>query len=112
MGEQGGEHCELTETDCDISEAILAANALGNRVSELERTVAQQAADFANLRKYVPPIAAKRARQMKIAFELAGLAIAATGAWLIYTPAAFLVVGVWILGDVLSVRGPKKKGNE
>ena len=99
------------EPETDISEAILAANTLGNRVSELERVVAKQSADFANLRKYVPPIAARRARHLKIAFEMAGLSIAAIGAWLIYPPAAFLLVGLWILGDVLSVRRTNVKGN-
>ena len=59
---------------------------------------------IARLSKYVPPVAERRKRQWRVACEFSGAAIAATGAWWIYPPAALLLVGAWLLGDVIVSR--------
>ena len=78
------------------------------RLQVLDDQVAALAKDFGKLRRYAPPIAAKRAWQTRIGFEIAGVAIATTGAWWIYPPAALLLVGAWLLADVLAARRTKK----
>lgn len=84
---------------------------VSSRLDELEKAVAKQADEFAHLRKYAPPVAAKRANWIRITFETTGVAIAAAGAWWIYPPAAPLLVGAWMLGDVLAMRRAKRKRN-
>lgn len=66
------------------------------------------AEEFSRLRKQAPPLAAKRAWRIRLGFEVAGVIIAAIGAWWIYPPAALLLVGAWMLGDVLVMRRAKK----
>lgn len=102
----------LGEPVTRAEEALRAATANKTRLGELEKAVAQQAENLTLLRKYTPPMAAKRARRIRLAFEVAGVAIAAIGAWWIYPPAALLLVGAWMLGDVLAMRRAKKKRSE
>ena len=65
--------------------------------------------ELVGLRKYIPPMADKRAWRIRFGFEVAGVAIAAAGAWWIYPPAAPVFVGAWMLGDVLVMRRAKKR---
>ncbi len=81
-------------------------------LKQLRKEVAALAEELASLRKYAPPIAAKRARQIRLGFEAVGLAFVAVGVWWIYPQAAFVVVGAWMLGDVLAMRHVKKKRND
>ncbi len=69
-------------------------------VNELER-----------LRPYAPKNSQRRGLIIRLGFEWAGVAILATGAWWIYHPAALLLVGAWMLGDVLAARRIKRSGN-
>jgi hypothetical protein len=77
-------------------------------IDRLQRQIDVNAELLAKLRRYAPPVAEKRRRRVRIAFELLGLAIAGTGAWWIYPPAALLLVGTWLLGDIVVSRRAKK----
>ena len=74
----------------------------------LRKRVLNNGEVLAKLRKYAPPNALKRARRIRLGIEVAGVVIAATGAWWIYPPVALLLVGAWLLGDVLASRRTKK----
>jgi hypothetical protein len=78
------------------------------RVEQIQKQLAALAEEFAKLRLYAPPVAWKRARRIRLTVEIVGVAVAGTGAWWIYPPAALLLVGAWLLGDVLASRRVKK----
>ena len=78
------------------------------RLKVLHDVVAKQAEDLDRLRRFAPPIAERRARLNRLIYEITGLAIVATGAALVYSPAAYIVVGGWMLAEVLAARRRKK----
>ena len=77
-------------------------------IERLQKQIAANAELLAALRRFAPPVAAKRARRIRLTIEVVGLTVAATGAWWIYPPMALLLVGAWLLGDVLASRRRKK----
>ena len=94
-------------------------------MSEIETTNDATKEDIANLRdritalsqrldklqRYAPPVAAERARWSRFICEISGLAIVAAGMYWIYPPTSALVVGGWMLADVIASRRatqPKK----
>lgn len=81
-------------------------------LEHIKEELATLSREFAKLRKYAPPIAAKQAWRLRLAFEVTGVAIAAVGFWWIYPPAALVLIGAWMLGDVLAMRHAKKKRKE
>jgi hypothetical protein len=56
------------------------------------------------LQRFAPPIAAERARRSRFIYEVIGLTITAIGTAYIYPPAAALVVGGWMLADIVVSR--------
>lgn len=73
-------------------------------IERLEKQIIANAEVLAKLRRFAPPVAVERARQIRLTVECAGLLLAAAGAWWIYRPAALLLVGAWLLGDVIVSR--------
>lgn len=78
-------------------------------IKELQRQITRLSEIVANLRKYVPTVAQKRARWYRLVYETSGLTLAAVGAWLVYPPAAWLLVGGWMLAEVI-VSSKRKRG--
>lgn len=73
-------------------------------IEELQSQLTALQNDFGKLRRYAPPVAEKRRRRIRQTYEVAGVVIAATGAWWVYPPAALLLVGAWMLADVIGSR--------
>ena len=78
-------------------------------IAELQRQITRLSEIVADLRKYVPTVAKKRARWYRLVYETLGLTLAAVGAWLVYPPAAWLLVGGWMLAEVI-VSSRRRKG--
>ncbi len=78
-------------------------------IKELQRQITRLGELIGQLRKYAPTIAQKRARWYRLTYEAAGLVLAAIGAWLVYPPAAWLLVGSWMLAEVI-VSSRRRKG--
>ena len=77
-------------------------------VKELQRQITRLDGLFSRLRKYEPTVAQKRARWFRLGYETAGLILAAIGAWLVYPPVAWLLVGGWMLAEVIVSRRQRK----
>lgn len=77
-------------------------------LTELQKVVADLVQEFRQLRKFAPPIAVKRERQVRLACEVAGVAIASVGAWWIYPPVSLILIGFWLFSDVIVARRAKK----
>ena len=77
-------------------------------IKELQTQITRLDAALVRLAKYAPPVAQKRARWYRFGYELSGLLLAAIGAWLIYPPAAWLIIGGWMLADVIWIRRQRK----
>jgi hypothetical protein len=80
-------------------------------IERLQKQITTNAELLAKLRRFAPPVAVKRARQIRLTVEVVGLLVASAGAWWIYRPAALLLVGTWLLGDVLASRRRVKKND-
>ena len=68
--------------------------ALNQRVDGLE-------SQLKALRQFAPPVAVKRARRIRLVFELVGIGLVATGLGLIYAPLSLLFVGAWLATDAV-----------
>ncbi len=79
-------------------------------IKELQRQITRLGDTLLKLRKYAPTVAQKRARWYRLGYEVAGLSLAAAGAWLVYPPAAWLLVGGWMLAEVIVSSRHKKGG--
>jgi len=77
-------------------------------IAELQRQVARLSELLAQLRKHAPTVAQKRARWYRLVYETAGLSLAAVGAWLVYPPGAWLLIGGWMLAEVIVSRRQRK----
>ena len=78
-------------------------------IKELQRQITRLSEMVVDLRKYVPATAQKRARWYRLLYETLGLIVAAVGAWLVYPPAAWLLVGGWMLAEVIVSSRQKKR---
>jgi len=78
-------------------------------IENLWNAIRQTNEQVGKLSRAFGPIPERRGAAMEIVYELVGIAVAATGAWLVYPPAAWLLVGAWMLGDVVSKRNRSKK---
>ena len=77
-------------------------------IAELQRQITRLNEILVKLRKYVPTVAQKRSQWYRLAYETLGLSLAAVGAWFVYPPAAWLLIGSWMLTEVIVSR--KRKG--
>lgn len=75
---------------------------------DLQRQITRLNEMLGRLQKYAPPVAQKRARWFRLGYETAGLTLAAVGAWLVYPPVAWLLVGGWMLAEVIVSRRQRK----
>ena len=75
----------------------------------LERSVARLGELMGRLRKFAPGPSEQRARWTLFILELSGLTIAAVGTAFVYPPGAALLVGGWMLADVIVSRRIKPK---
>lgn len=64
------------------------------------------------LTRHIPPVAEARARRNRFIYEVSGLAITAAGAWCVYPPASPLLVGGWMLMEVLMSRRGFRSSNK
>ena len=77
-------------------------------IAHLQRQITANAELLSKLRRFAPPVAQQRQRRVRIAFEATGLAIAAFGAWWVFPPAAPILVGGWLLADIVVSRRTEK----
>lgn len=73
-------------------------------IDGLKEQIASVEDKLTALSKFAPPIAAKRMWNFRIGYEVTGLGIAAVGAWWIFPASALLLVGIWLLADVIVSR--------
>lgn len=77
-------------------------------VEHVQDQVSRLADVLSKLRRYAPSVAEKRAKWYRFGYELSGLAVLAAGAWCVYRPAALILVGGWMLAEVVTSR--RRKG--
>lgn len=99
---------EIVELDDSMAAGRYAKQA---EVDNLQRQVEWLVKELEKLRRHAPKNSQRRGLIIRLGFEWLGVGIAATGAWWIYPPAALLLVGAWMLGDVLAARRIKRSGN-
>ena len=92
--------------------ALRIAEANARAIAVLQKQLGDLGGEFAKLRRFAPPVSEKRKRRVRVVYEVAGVAIASTGAWWVYPPAALLLVGAWMLVDVLGWQNQKKRKAE
>ena len=77
-------------------------------IAEIQRAVASHGEALARLRKYAPPVAEIRARWCILAYEATGLTIMAAGAYFVWAPLAPVLIGGWMLAEVIVSRRKNK----
>jgi hypothetical protein len=76
---------------------------------QLQKEVYRLGELIGRLRKYAPGPAEKTARRNRFIYEVCGLVIVSSGAAFVYPPAALLLIGGWMLADVIVSRNKPKK---
>ena len=59
--------------------------------------------------RLAPGPSQEKARRNRLIYEIIGLAITSFGAWFVYPPAPALIVGGWMLAEVIASRYNKPK---
>ena len=78
------------------------------RFDNLKRRVEWLEQQLEKARRYIPAESERRQATVQFWYEIGGCAVAATGAWWVYPPAALLLVGGLMLGEVIVTRRQKR----
>ncbi len=90
---------ELNERDAVTRDEFASLQKEVHRLGEL----------IGRLRKYAPGPAETTARRNRFIYEVCGLVIVSSGAAFVYAPAALLLIGGWMLADVIASRTKSRK---
>ena len=92
--------------------ALTAVESATEKVERLAAEVRRLDERLLKAERYMPSKAVQFARAVRFWYEAAGVGVAATGAWWVYPPAALLLIGGWMMWDVLALRKAAPKAKE